>query len=287
MVLAASQKVASGSLAEWTGLAAFLAAVLLSFVDVRLSSIPLAGFVLLSVAAVFLPSLGYYVPAVSRGTSGEQAVALTFDDGPDPLSTPELLKLLSKHRVPATFFVTGKNASEQPGLVKEIVRQGHSIGNHTYTHDNLMLLKGFHHILNEIEKTQNVLLGSGVIPLVFRPPVGITGPGLRQVLGHLNLSTVIFSCRALDGGNWRIRNLSKTILRRVRPGDIILLHDTRPKDDRLFAYWLNEMEQILAGIGKKGLKVLPLSTIIGRPVMDVLSLQPSKMEPCPVSRESV
>jgi len=256
-------------MAEWTGLVSFLTAILLSFIDVRFSVVPLAGFVLLCLVAPFLPFLGYYLPIISRGKSREQAVALTFDDGPDPLSTPDLLRLLSKHRVKATFFVIGEKATEHPELVNEIVRQGHSIGNHTYTHDNLMLLKGSHHLLNEIEKTQNVLWELGVIPFAFRPPAGVTSPGLHQVLLHLNLYTVNFSCRAFDGGNRRIRNLSKKILKRVHPDDIILLHDTRPKNDHLFSCWLKEMDQILTGIGEKGLKVLPLATLIGRPVMDV------------------
>jgi len=255
------------SMAEWTGLVSFLSSILLSFLDLRFSVVPLAGFVLLSLVAPFLPFLGYYLPVVSRGKSGEQAVALTFDDGPDPFSTPELLRLLSKHRVQATFFVTGKNASEHPDLVKEIVRQGHTIGNHTYSHDSLLLLKGRHHLLNEIEKAQNVLQDLGVIPLAFRPPAGVTGPGLDPVLRRLNLFTVNFSCRANDCGNRRIRNLSKKILKRVHPDDIILLHDTRPKNDHLFSCWLQEMDSMLTGIAAKGLAVLPLSAIIARPVM--------------------
>jgi len=254
-------------MAEWTGLVSFLTAILLSFVDLRFAVVPLAGFVLLCLVAPFLPFLSYYLSIISRGKSGEQAVALTFDDGPDPLSTPELLRLLSKHRVQATFFVTGEKASAHPELVKEIVRQGHAIGNHTYSHDNLLLLKGNNHLLAEIEKTQYVLQELGVNPFAFRPPAGVTSPGLDPVLRRLNLYTVNFSCRAFDGGNRRIRNLSKKILKRVRPDDIILLHDTRPKNDDLFSCWLKEMDQLLTGIGNKGLKVLPLAMLIGRPVM--------------------
>ncbi len=253
-------------MADWAGLISFLAAILLSFVDLRCATVPLAGFVLLCLVAPFLPFMGYYLPVIIRGKSGERAVALTFDDGPDPRSTPELLRLLSNHRVMATFFVTGEKAFKHPDLVREIVRQGHSIGNHTFSHDNLLLLKGRHHLLNEIEETQNVLRDLGVIPLVFRPPAGVTSPGLEPVLRRLNLYTVNFSCRAFDGGNRRIRNLSKKILKRVRPDDIILLHDTRPKNDNLFSCWLKEMDQLLTGIGKKGLKVLPLSALIGKPV---------------------
>jgi hypothetical protein len=130
-----------------------------------------------------------------------------------------------------------------------------------------MMLKGSHHLLSEIEKTQNILLKLGVISYVFRPPAGVTSPGLHPVLLHLNLFAVNFSCRAFDGGNRRIRNLSKKILKRVRPDDIILLHDTRPGNDELFYCWLHEIDQLLTGIEAKSFTVLPLSAIIGRPVM--------------------
>lgn len=272
------RKVTLLSMAEWTGLVSFLTAIPLSFADLRFSAVPLAGFVLLCLVAPFLPFLGYYLPVISRGNSGEQAVALTFDDGPDPLSTPDLLRLLSKHGVKATFFVIGKKAAEHPELVKEILRQGHCIGNHSYTHDNLMLLKGRRHLLTEIEKTQHVLRDLGVVSYVFRPPAGVTGPGLCQVLRHLNLYAVNFRCRAFDGGNRRIRNLSKKILKCVQPDDIILLHDTKPKTGRLFSCWLKEMDQLLTGIAAKGLTVLPLSAIIGRPVMDVRKIGASGLK---------
>jgi peptidoglycan/xylan/chitin deacetylase (PgdA/CDA1 family) len=265
-------------MAEWTGLHSFLMAILLSFINVRFSVVPLAGFILLCLIAPFLPFLGYYLPVISRGRSGEQAVALTFDDGPDPFSTPELLQLLSTHRIQATFFVIGEKASAHPELIKEIVRQGHSIGNHTYTHDNLMLLKGSHRLLSEIEKTQNVLRELGVIPFAFRPPAGVTSPELDPVLRHLNLYAVNFSCRAFDGGNRRIRNLSKKILKRVKPNDIILLHDSKPKNDPLISCWLKEMDQLLTGIAEKGLKVLPLATLIEKPVMDVRKIGGSSFQ---------
>jgi len=78
---------------------------------------------------------------------------------------------------------------------------------------------------------------------------------------------VNFSCRAFDGGNRGIENLSRNILKRIRPDDIVLLHDIKQKNDRLALQWLNEIELILMGLKDKGLSVLPLSEIIGRPVM--------------------
>ena len=170
------------SMGEQVGLISFLVAISLLFFDMRLAVIPLAGFLLVCIAAPFFPRFGFYLPIISRGTSGKRAVALTFDDGPDPLSTPQLLRLLLKHKAKATFFVTGKKAVEHPELIKEIIRHGHSIGNHSYIHNNLVMFKSCKSIAKEIESVQNVLSDFGVLPLAFRPPVGITGPRLRPAL---------------------------------------------------------------------------------------------------------
>jgi len=260
-------RIASLSKAEKIGLASMLTALLLAFVDVRLSAIPLAGFLLSCIVCPFFPRSSFFLPVISRGVSGQKAVALTFDDGPDPLSTPELLTLLLKHRAQATFFVTGKRALAHPEVMNDILRQGHGVGNHTYSHDCLFALRSTKRQCREIESTQDILTKFGITCLAFRPPVGITNPRLREVLRQGNTSVIGFSCRALDGGNRRIRKLSTKILKRVRPDDIVLLHDIRPKDAHLLLLWLKEVESILSGLEAKGFAILPLSDLIGRPMM--------------------
>ena len=255
------------SMAERVGIGSFLIAISLLFFDVRLSVIALASFILLCLAAPFFPRFGFYLPIISRGTSGKNAVALTFDDGPHPLSTLSLLRLLSKHQVKATFFVNGKQAARYPELIKAILLHGHLIGNHSYSHNNLIFFKRCQAVAREIESTQNVLHNFGIRPLVFRPPVGITSPRLRSALLQSDMYIVNFSCRAFDGGNRWIKNISRNILNSIRPDDIILLHDTRQKNEVLFLHWLNEIELILKGLEDRGLTVLPLSVIIGKPVM--------------------
>jgi peptidoglycan/xylan/chitin deacetylase (PgdA/CDA1 family) len=194
-------------------------------------------------------------------------VAITFDDGPDPVSTPALLELLSKHKIYATFFVTGKEAFEHPQLIKEILAEGHTVGNHSYSHDNLIMFKSSKALIKEIASTQDILRKFEITPLAFRPPVGITNPRLGKVLDKSDMYNVNFNCRAIDGGNRWIRNLSERILRRVRPDAIVALHDVKPRDATLFPYWLNEVDLIFSGIREKGLAILPLSELIGRPVM--------------------
>jgi peptidoglycan/xylan/chitin deacetylase (PgdA/CDA1 family) len=257
----------SFSAAAKTGLVALLLATILIVVDGWLAVIPLAGFLLLCLAAPFFPRFGFFLPVICKGASGKKAVAITFDDGPDPLTTPPLLKLLLKRRIKATFFVTGEKAAAHPKLVKELVRQGHLVGNHSYKHSYRMLFKTSPSIVEDIQAAQNILNDFGIRPLAFRPPAGMTSPGLKSALLKTGMYLVNFSCRSLDGGNRRISNIAKRILKRIRPDDIVLLHDSRPPDESLIPVWLNEIENLLAGIETKNLVVLPLSELIGKPVM--------------------
>jgi peptidoglycan/xylan/chitin deacetylase (PgdA/CDA1 family) len=206
------------------------------------------------------------VPVISRGTSSRKAVALTFDDGPDPLTTPELLRLLKKHRAVGTFFVTGHRVVRYPQLTKDIIAQGNSLANHSFHHDMLGAFRSTPTMQHEIEATQRALKDLGIVALAYRPPMGITSPRLRRLMHKENMFVVNFSCRAWDGGNRRIRNMSRRILKRVRANDILLLHDNLAEPS-LFSHWAGEVDLTLKGIPEKGLEILPLADLIGRPVM--------------------
>jgi peptidoglycan-N-acetylglucosamine deacetylase len=251
---------------EKAGLAALVCALGMALVDLRLALIPAALFLLLCLVAPFLFRFGFYLPIISRGRTGQRVVALTFDDGPDPATTPHLLRLLAAHDVPATFFVVGQRAAAHPELIRAILDGGHTIGNHSFRHDSLVAFRGQEKIAAEILTAQRVLEGLGVTPMVFRPPVGITYPGLAKVLERLGLAAVTFSCLAWDRGNRSIGRLAERILGRARPDDIIMLHDHPPVQRANLPRWLAEMEAILSGIPRKGLVFRPLSELIGRPV---------------------
>ena len=255
------------------GCVACLAAAILAWVDLRLAASPLGIFIVLCLVAPFRPSSNFFLPVISRGTCGRKAVALTFDDGPDPITTPELLRLLKKYRATGTFFVTGQRVVRHPELTREIVAQGHSLGNHSFRHDLLAAFRSVRTLQSEIEATQRALKELGIVPLAYRPPMGITSPRLRRIMQQEGMFVVNFSCRAWDGGNRRIRNLSHRILKRVRPNDILLLHENLPEAS-LLSHWSAEMELVLKGLQEKGLEVLPLADVIGRPVM-IATQEPS------------
>ena len=252
--------------AHIAGFAAFHLYAILLFVDVRVAPLPLIAFLLACAVAPFLPRTGFFLPIVGRGKPGEKGVALTFDDGPDPEVTPLLLDLLDRHSVPATFFVTGERAARHPSIIRDILSRGHAIGNHSYHHFPFLMLNGIRTLRREIESTQSLLAGFGIVPLAFRPPVGITNPILWRVLLEQGMFCVNYSCRAVDLGNRRIGRLSEKVLKAVSQGDIIALHDVAPRHagtERLMA----EFDALLRGLKDKGPEVVPLARLIGREVM--------------------
>jgi len=249
------------------GLGAFQAAAVLACIDIRLAAIPLAIFLVLCLAAPFLPGFGFFLPIVHRGTPDKGAAALTFDDGPDPSTTGRLLDLLGEKGVTATFFITGSRAAGHRDLVREILGRGHSIGNHTWHHDPLLMLKSARRLREEISGTQSLLAEFGVRPLAFRPPVGITNPRLWRVLLETGMYCVNFSLRPGDAGNRRIGGLSRKTVKKAKAGDIILLHDVSPGPGFDVDHWLGEIRSIIDGLKVKNIGILPLADIIGRPVM--------------------
>lgn len=254
--------------AHGVGLAAFLFSGGLLFFGTEIASLPLGMFVLSCLLAPFFPRVGFFLPVISRGRASGKAVALTFDDGPDPDVIFLLLDLLQRYEAPATFFVVGKKAEENPGLIREILLRGHAIGNHSYHHDPLLMLRSGARLTEEIARTQQLLANFGIRPLAFRPPVGITNPRLPRVLRALRLDCVTFSCRGYDFGNRRIADLAKIILRKIHPGAIVLLHDVSPPGLGMIQVWLRQVERIILGLKSRGYKMVSLSELIGKPVME-------------------
>ncbi len=252
--------------AEISGFFSLLLALLFSFFSPLLALLPLSLFLLSCFVAPFLAGYGFFLPVISRGIPENNQVALTFDDGPWPESTPVLLDLLARHKLQATFFVVGQQAVKYPDLIAAILAQGHSIGNHSLRHDSFLMLRSAKTLQEDIHTTQEILKRQGIRPFVFRPPAGITNPRLKRVLAREDLLAVNYSCRAMDGGNRNIANLAAKILRRLRPGDIILLHDLPPYRHELAGYWQQELDRLFAALPEK-YQVVPLEILIQHPVM--------------------
>jgi len=242
------------------GLALALSAVL--FVACPLgAAIPLGVFVILCCIAPFLPRWGFFLPVISRGPRSTGGVALSFDDGPSPTTTPLLLDLLERYSLPATFFVNGVKAERHPQLIDEIMRRGHSIGNHSWDHDYFLMLRSIKDLHRDIRNTQNVLKKHTASPRYFRPPVGITGPRLAPVLAAEGMITITYSRRALDRGNRNTARLATKILSRLQPGDIIMLHDLPVYHPEQEQSWRKELHALFAALSEEN-SVVPLEQLI-------------------------
>jgi peptidoglycan/xylan/chitin deacetylase (PgdA/CDA1 family) len=174
-------------------------------------------------------SAAVLAPSVWRGSGTRPSLALTFDDGPSE-STPELLRVLERHRARATFFVCGLNVRRLPAILQETAA-GHEIGNHTWSHP-LLCFHSPKTIAGELERTQQAIAGvSGTLPALFRAPYGVRGFGLREAQRRLNLLGVMWT---VIGRDWTLGMdaIVKRVATAARPGGIICLHDGRKTNPR-------------------------------------------------------
>ena len=187
----------------------------------------LAGsYLLLLAIGALVPRLNFYLHAACRGPSDQPWVALTFDDGPDPAITPLLLELLRRERIPATFFYIGEAAQRHPALVTEAAADGHLIANHSHHHGYAWAFSSERQLFAEFEmanRTLSTILGHA--PRFVRTPVGISRPGLEQVLHRLRLRNIAWDVRGLEGFYRDPERIAAHIADRARNGSIILLHE--------------------------------------------------------------
>jgi peptidoglycan/xylan/chitin deacetylase (PgdA/CDA1 family) len=153
-------------------------------------------------------------------------VALTIDDGPDPLVTPLVLDLLDRHAARATFFCIGAQAALHPELCCEIVRRGHTVENHSQQHRHNFSLLGPRGVQREIQAAQTTLGGlCGTPPRFFRAPAGLRNLFLQPVLQRHGLQLASWTRRGFDTRNRDAAAVARTLTRGLRAGDILLLHD--------------------------------------------------------------
>lgn len=163
----------------------------------------------------------YVVPA----GRGPRVVALTFDDGPHPAYTPQVLKLLRKHHIKATFFVIGQEASAHPDLVRSIVEDGHAVGTHTWSHKDLSHLPAAR-VRTEVGRAvDTVATTTGRIPALFRAPYGSWSPTVFQVCAALGQTSIAWDVDPRDWDNPDAGQIRSKILDQVGNRSIVLTHD--------------------------------------------------------------
>lgn len=153
-------------------------------------------------------------------------IALTIDDGPDPDVTPQVLDLLDRHAVKATFFCIGERAARHPELCRDIVRRGHAVENHSQHHGLGFAWQGPRGFARELAAAQDTLTAiTGQRPVFFRAPAGLRNPFLTAVLPRLGLALASWSARGFDTRVGDAARVGRALTRRLAPGAIVLLHD--------------------------------------------------------------
>lgn len=183
--------------------------------------------------------------------------ALTFDDGPHPVYTPQILDLLARHKVHATFFLVGERARQRPELLARIRGEGHEVANHTESHGRTLLqrLSTFEEELLEGEKT----LGLGrARPKLFRPPGIWLRAEQQAVAARHGYLTVLGSAYAFDPYRPPTRYIEWAIEKNLRPGAIVVLHDSG--GDR--SHTVAALPAILRAARDKGLRLVPVSELL-------------------------
>ncbi len=231
------------------------------------SGAAIAGAGLLAPGAALAASTQIALPAdlaterritVTAAPTRRRLVAMTFDDGPHPVLTPQLLDILKARRIRATFYVIGRNVARYPDIVKRMVDEGHEIGNHTWRHPVLTQL-GSGSVLSELDRTSEAVYKAVQrIPVTMRPPYGALSRGQRAMISkERDMPTILWS---VDPEDWRrpgAQVVASRIVGGARAGSIILSHD-------IHAPTISAMPAALDGIIANGYRFATVSMILGQ-----------------------
>jgi peptidoglycan/xylan/chitin deacetylase (PgdA/CDA1 family) len=202
-------------------------------------------------------SWNFYLKSFTvKKNSSKKHVALTFDDGPNPIYTEKVLKLLAEYDAKATFFCIGKHIKKHPDMLKSISNGGHVIGNHSYSHSTTIDFNNKGAWIEEITKTDAAIERViGYKPKLFRPPYGVTTPHLSSALSITSHKNIGWNIRTYDTAIKNEKVILKRITTRLKPGSIILLHDKH-------AHIIPVLEQLLNYLKINGFTMVTINELL-------------------------
>lgn len=201
-----------------------------------------------------------------RGSRNSNMVAITFDDGPSPEFTPAILDILKEYDVHATFFMVGSHVEKYPDIARRVVEEGHTVGNHTYSHRNIPTLSTAELNYELLEATRTIFEVTSEYPAYVRPPRGMYDGRFRRLAHLLGQEIILWTVSSRD---WRYGVSAQSIIRnvtsRVKGGDIILFHDSgalirSEGGDRRAT--VQALPAVIEAIRSMGLEIVPLSELI-------------------------
>src|SRR5262250_3305758 len=184
-------------------------------------------------------------------------IAMTFDDGPSATLTPKLLDLLAAHHIKATFFVIGENVAEHPEIVARAAREGHEIGNHSWSHPNFGKMSD-ESVRRQLRQTDDAIKSAtGQRPTLLRPPYGsITDREKRWIHDEFGYDIILWDVDPLDWKRPGPSVVRSRILKETRPGSIVLSHDIHPGTIEAMPSTFDQLEA-------KGFKFVTVSELLG------------------------
>jgi peptidoglycan/xylan/chitin deacetylase (PgdA/CDA1 family) len=203
-------------------------------------------------------------------------IALTFDDGPNATLTPKLLDLLAARHLKATFFVVGQNAADHPDILKRAIREGHEIGNHSWSHPNLGKMSD-EAVRRELQKTDDAIVAAiGKRPTLMRPPYGsLTARQKKWIHEEFGYRIIIWDVDPLDWKRPGPSVVTARILKETRAGSIVLSHDIHPPT-------IEAMPRTFDQLIEKGFKSVTVTELLG-----MATPIPPKPKPSPSAPRAV
>ena len=199
---------------------------------------------------------GFFFKSVCSVKTKEKCIALSFDDGPTGTNTERILDILQKNGVETAFFCIGKNIPGREEQLKRILREGHVIGNHSYSHHRLFDLFSSRKMLEDIRQMDLTCKDiTGLSPRFFRPPYGVTNPNLKRAVLQGGLISIGWSIRSYDTSIRNEERLYKKIMGSLKPGAIVLLHDSSDTTVQI-------LPRLLKAIQEKGYQLVRLDKMI-------------------------
>jgi len=198
---------------------------------------------------------GFYFKMVCSAKTNEKIIAITFDDGPTN-ATSFILDVLKEYNVPAMFFTIGERVINDKAIIKRIISEGHLIGNHSFSHHLLFSLFSAKLMMAELRKTEEIIESiSGKRVRLYRPPYGVTNPNMKKAMNRMDYVAIGWSVKSRDTVIKNHIKIINRLKRKVKPGDIILLHDTDIKI-------IQVLKEFLEYVLQNGYKIVRLDELL-------------------------
>ncbi|HTD42432.1 MAG TPA: polysaccharide deacetylase family protein [Mucilaginibacter sp.] len=185
----------------------------------------------------------FFIPIICSLKTDKKIIAISFDDGPDPVNSPRILELLRDHQAESVFFNIGSKVSGNEAILNQTHNEGHIIGNHTFSHHFWFDLFSFKKMAADMQMMDEEMNGViGKKPKLFRPPYGVTNPNIKRAIIAGNYTPVGWSVRSMDTLIKDEKKLLNKLINKVKPGAVFLFHDTSKTTVSILPAFLNHVK---------------------------------------------